>query len=307
MTLTSGATTRPATDVVVGCDGSVGSDGALDWAAQEARARGAGLRIVTATLAAELPFVAAGEATSGATRRERSHAAGHVVAQARRRAEAVLDPARIETTTIWGHPAGVLVDVSREAGLVVVGHPERGRAREYLTGSVAFAVAAHATCDVAVVPRGELVLPGPRVPVIVGVDGSAHGDRAAHAAASVAERSGAPLVLVRAWQLPSLTGAWRSEAEAPARPDEREIREDSAHRSTEHSAAAVRRAFPDVGVTVRLVEKHPVLALLDAAEGAGLVVVGSRGLGGFARLLLGSVSRAVIHHAQTPVLVVRSL
>lgn len=307
MTLTSGSTPRPATDVVVGCDGSVGSDGALDWAAQEARARRAGLRIVTATLAAALPFAADAEESSGVRQTERSHAAGRIVAEARRRAEGVLDPARIETTTVWGHPAGVLVDVSREAGLVVVGHPERGRAREYLTGSVAFAVAAHAKCDVAVVPRGELVLPGPRVPVIVGVDGSANGERAAHAAASVAERSGAPLELVRAWQLPSLTGASRPEAEAPARPDEREICEGSAHRSAEQSATAVRQAFPDVGVTVRLVEKHPVLALLDAAEGAGLVVVGSRGLGGFARLLLGSVSRAVIHHAHTPVLVVRSL
>jgi nucleotide-binding universal stress UspA family protein len=145
------------------------------------------------------------------------------------------------------------------------------------------------------------------VPVVVGVDGSAHGDRAARAAASVAERSGAPLVLVRAWQLPSLTGASRPEAEASAPPDEREGCERGAQQSAEHSATAVRQAFAGVDVTVRLVEKHPVLALLDAADGAGLVVVGSRGLGGFARLLLGSVSRAVIHHAQTTVLVVRSL
>jgi nucleotide-binding universal stress UspA family protein len=227
------------------------------------------------------------------------------VADGRLIAEKVLDGARVATTTIWGHPAGALVDKSRDACLVVVGHPERGTTREYVTGSVAFAVAAHSTCDVAVVPDRDLVVAGPERPVVAGIDGSRGAERAAHTAAHVASRWGAPLVLVRAWQLPSLTG-WSVPAPGTdLLPDEYTHYESAARRSAESTAAAIGAAFPHLAVRTRLIEAHPVVALLDAADQAGLLVVGTRGLGGFTRLLLGSVSRAVIHYAETPTLVVR--
>ena len=67
----------------------------------------------------------------------------------------------------------------------------------------------------------------------------------------------------------------------------------------------VREGFPDLEVTSEVVEDTPGLAIARAGEGAGLVVVGSRGRGGFAGMLLGSVSHTVIHHATSPVMVVR--
>ncbi|GAB3050197.1 universal stress protein [Intrasporangium mesophilum] len=295
---------KAATDIVVGFDGSPGAECAVDWAAQEADRRGVGLRVVTARVYVDLPFAGAG--VLAVPPRDPSASASGVVAEGRRRAEKVLDDARVATVTIWGQPAGALVDESHEASLVVVGHPERGKAREYITGSVAFAVAAHSNCDVAVVPPGDLVLPGPDRPVVVGADGSQAALRAALRAAEIASRWGAPLLVVRAWQLPSLTGWAGSAGGVAAEPDEIAFYESAARESVDSTAAAVQESFPDVTVQTRVVEAHPVVGLLDAAEHAGLLVVGTRGLGGFKRLLLGSVSRAVIHYAETPVIVVRT-
>jgi nucleotide-binding universal stress UspA family protein len=229
-----------------------------------------------------------------------------VVGEGRLRAEKVLDEARVATVIVWGQPAGALVDESRDASVVVVGHPERGKAREYVTGSVAFAVAAHSKCDVAVVPVGDLVTPGPDRPVVVGADGSSASLRAALRAAEIASRWHAPLEIVRAWQLPSLTGWAGPGRGGMVDADEIDFYDRSARESADSVAAAVRESFPDIVVRTNVVEAHPVVGLLDAAENAGLLVVGTRGLGGFKRLLLGSVSRAVIHYADTPVMIVRT-
>jgi nucleotide-binding universal stress UspA family protein len=300
---TGGSIMQATTDIIVGFDGSPGAECAVEWAAHEADRRRVRLRIVTAKLYVELPF--GGVGVGAVPPRDPSESANRVVADGRLRAEKVLGEGRVTPVTIWGHPAGALVDESRDASLVVVGHPERGKAREYVTGSVAFAVAAHAACDVAVVPQGDLVVPAPDRPVVVGTDGSPDGLGAARRAAEVASRWGAPLQMVRAWQLPSLTG-WTSAADGVnVLPDEITFYEKAARESVESTAAAVRESFPDVTVRTAVIEAHPVVALLDAAEQAGLLVVGTRGLGGFKRLLLGSVSRAVIHYAETPVLVVR--
>ena len=275
-----------APDIVVGFDGGASAECAVDWAAHEALQRKVGLRIVTATT-------------------DRSTSVDEILADGRLRAEKILDAASVAAAAVRGHPARALVEESREASLVVVGHPERRTAREYVTGSAAFAVAAHAWCDVAVIPHGDLVVPGPDHPVVVGIDGSNDAERAARRAARVAARCGAPLILVRAWQLPSLAGWPGPPAAADALFDEYTDLEKAASGPSESSAVAIRQAFPGVAVQTRLIAAHPVEALLDASTDAGLLVVGTHGHGRFHRLLLGSVSRAVIHHADTPVLVVR--
>jgi hypothetical protein len=63
--------------------------------------------------------------------------------------------------------------------------------------------------------------------------------------------------------------------------------------------------FPGIDVRTKLVHGHPAQALIDSSAGAELVVVGSRGRGGFAGMLLGSVSQAVLQHAACPVAVIR--
>ena len=96
-----------------------------------------------------------------------------------------------------------------------------------------------------------------------------------------------------------------TETLSPVLPDEIDYYEKTARDSVEATATAVRGEFPDVTVRTTIVEDHPVTVLLNEAEHAGLLVVGTRGLGGFKRVILGSVSRAVIHYAETPILVVR--
>ncbi len=293
---------KAATEVVVGFDGSLGAECALDWAAHEADRRGVGLRIVTATPYFELPFGGIGAGAGPPV--DNIEVAERVAGDGRLRAEKVLDASLIRSVSVRRSPAGGLVDASEDAALVVIGHPERGKVREFVTGSVAFAVTAHSRCDVAVVPRGDLSRPGPDTPVVVGVDGSRAAERAARRAAEVASECGAPMVLVRAWHVGS--GEWYGPAAGvDVLLDQLTYYEGAARQPTEATAAAVRASFPDVAVHTSVVQAQPVTALLDAAKDAGLLVVGTRGHGGFKRLLLGSVSRALVHYAETPVLVVR--
>ena len=294
---------KAGTDVVVGFDGTLTGECAVDWAAHDADRRGAALRIVTANPHVELPY--GGVGAGGVPPVDRMELAERVVAEGRRQAAKTLDESRISTVAASGHAAAALVRESQDASVVVVGHPTRGKAREYVTGSVAFAVAAHADCDVAVVPKGDLVLPGPDRPVVVGVDGASEGERAALRGAEVAARCGATLEIVQAWRLPSVTGWTGSPAGVDVLPDEIEYYEKAARDSVEAVAATVRQSHPNLVVRTKIVEDHPVTVLLGEAERAGLLVVGTRGLGGFKRIILGSVSRAVIHYAEVPVLVVR--
>ena len=245
------------TDIVVGFDGSTGATSAVDWAAHEADLRGVGLRVVTAEPWVPLSHGAPG---AGAVPPRGNHHADTIVAGGRLRAAQVLDDSRLESAVIPGYAPVALVRESGDAALVVVGHRQHGRAREYATGSVALAVAMHSRCDVVVVPPGETVLVGPDRPVVVGVDGSEGADRAARRAAQLASERGAVLILVQAW---------------------RGRRDD--------------RRGPGGGSD----------ALVDACSGAGLLVVGSRSLGGFRRMVLGSVGRAAVHRAKVPILVVR--
>jgi nucleotide-binding universal stress UspA family protein len=290
-----------ATRIVVGFDGSPGAECAVRWAATEAERRGVTLRIVTVDPYVDLSLGHAAVGVVSAV--NHTELAVRVAAIGRLHAERILPASQIDAVSVWGQPAAVLVRESTGAAVVAVGHPERGQAREYVTGSVAFAVTAHAACDVAVVPQGDLIMPGPTAPVVVGTDGSSQSMLAARRAAEVAGRSHAPLRIVQAWQFPSLPET--RVVTAADRPEERALYEKAAHESVEATKACVCQAFPDLAVQATLVGGHPVVALLHAAKDAGLLVVGTRGLGGFKRLVLGSVSRAVVHYAETPVLVVR--
>jgi nucleotide-binding universal stress UspA family protein len=132
--------------------------------------------------------------------------------------------------------------------------------------------------------------------VVVGVDGSLHSVVAAHWAAAEAARRGAELLLLAGChhlgRAPE-PGESYAETEARARVMLASVALDEADR------------FPEVQVRYEAVAELPVAALLAAQKEADLLVVGSRGLGGFRGLLLGSVSRAVAGEASGPVVVVR--
>jgi nucleotide-binding universal stress UspA family protein len=238
------------------------------------------------------------------------HGAERIAAEGHLRAAKVLDDSRVESAVIAGYAPAALVRESRGAALVVVGHPGRDRAREDATGSVAFAVATHSLCDVVVVPAGDTVGPGPDRPVVVGVDGSDGANRAARRAAQIASERGAILILVQAWhgrtdegRGPDGGSHGGSEATVPL--EAYTYFESAARHSVDETAAHLTDLHPALTDQRRVVEAPPVSALVDASEGAGLLVVGRRSLDGFRRMLLGSVSRATLRRADVPLLVVR--
>jgi nucleotide-binding universal stress UspA family protein len=137
------------------------------------------------------------------------------------------------------------------------------------------------------------------VKVVVGVDGSPGSDAALLWAADEASRRDESLLVVHAWTLPVVDA---TPFGAPT--VDLTLIEDSARKVLSDALDAARAAVPDLQVEGRTVRRSPATALLDAVGSDDLLVVGSRGRGGFAGLLLGSVSSQVAHHAHCPVVVV---
>jgi nucleotide-binding universal stress UspA family protein len=150
--------------------------------------------------------------------------------------------------------------------------------------------------------------PGPARPVVVGVDGWAASQAALEYAAGTAEIASAPLVVVRAWNDIARYSRWVSvDTRVVIDRDDLLNTEQKAAREDLHAAQDwVRTRYPDLTVTLVLVEGAPADSLLRVGAEAGLLVVGTRGHGALAALLLGSVSRAVVHRATRPVAVVRA-
>ncbi|TDC68573.1 universal stress protein [Actinomadura sp. GC306] len=273
--------------VVVGYDGSPASEAAVRWAAAAARLRGVPLTVAHAwdVYGAAGPLaipvgdlVAAAEQVVGEGADHARETAGEVRAVIGR-----------------GGPTPVLLEAAAEAELVVVGTRGRGGFAGLVLGSTAVELASHASAPVVVVrdrPAEETRSGGP---VVVGVDGSAASLEALALAFTEADLRGADLVAVTAWP---------AEPEIGTVPllDAGSLREFAAER-LDRLAEPLRDKYPGVRVRTEVVTGSPREVLLGAAEDARLIVVGSRGHGGFRGLLLGSVSHALLHHADAPVAV----
>ncbi len=277
--------------VVVGVDGSKASLEAVDVGVAEARLRKAPLELVHGfRMPMTPPLDGAPDVALPALREQ----AAQLLREAAGRARDTDPDLAVITRLHDGHPAHVLAAASRHAGLVVVGHRGRGGFAGLLAGSVAVQLASHATGPILVV-RGDRAWRRPG-PVVVGVDGSEAARLAAEFAIDAAALHRAPLVVLHAWY-PGV--AWppaHAQAGYPPPP-------------TVDIAAAELGDLPEKYPQVRIipeVRQHVSAseALIAASETARLVVVGSRGLGGFRGLLLGSVSQSLIHHAQSPVAVI---
>ena len=134
--------------------------------------------------------------------------------------------------------------------------------------------------------------------IVVGVDGSEASVRALGWAARQGGLTGATVEVVACWDWPSSYG-WGMPLPADYRPDA------DAEAALEQLVAGVRAAHPGVAFRTRVVEGHPARVLVDLSGGADLLVVGSRGHGEFAGMLLGSVSEHCVTNARCPVLVLR--
>ncbi|WP_028851380.1 universal stress protein [Thermocrispum municipale] len=195
-------------------------------------------------------------------------------------------------------PNVVLLEASVGAHALVIGAPEHSRIADMLVlGPLAPQLAAHARCPLVVVHgQQDEAAEGP---VVVGVDGSELSERAISVAFDEAATRGAPLTAVHAWP------GWYAEAIlAEPLPDwpplERIEQEILTDRLADWS-----KKYPSVTVRREVVQQSPGAALIESSKHAQLVVVGSRGRGGFGGLLLGSTSQKLIYHAASPVMVVR--
>jgi nucleotide-binding universal stress UspA family protein len=284
--------------VVAGVDGSAGSVTAAYWAAQEALHRHVPLRVVYAYLPAHM-YRSFGHPTRRAQPAMTLPSARHLLAGVADRIDHRYPELEIDTAVIEDLAADALVHESRTASLVVVGATGRGDLVARVTGSVATEVAARAHATVVVVrpPTGEAAA---GLPVVVGVDGSGTAAAALEYAFDVADARRVPLLAVHVRrELPD-----RDPAPGP-RWRYRELDADSeAHRLFTEQLATWREKYPEVAVDSRVVYGfHPAVSLSEASEGASLLVIGCRGHG-TGGPPLGSVSRALVHHAHCSVAIV---
>ncbi len=282
--------------VVVGVDGSEEALRAVDLAARLANERQRALRVVHAFIWPEM-HVPLGPAPGAPEDAGLAHDAERVVSAALVRARTAAPDLRVEGEVITGPAVPVLLAESRSAVMTVVGSRGLGGFTGLLVGSVAVALAAHSKRPV-VVARGELDRPGD---VLVGVDGSADSSAAIAFAFEEACAEGTGVIALLVFRFPA---SGEPGDMVPLVYSAEDLADEEAVVLAE-SVAGFRDRYPDVPLRSLIVRDRPGRALVHASERARLVVVGSRGRGGFTGLLLGSVSHAVLHHAGCPVAIVR--
>ena len=288
--------------VVVGIDGSANSDAALDWAVAEATRRSRPLHLFSAGVR----HVAGGEAIYNdveldavLTRAALSTAEAHLEAAAAH-VQVVAPDLAVTVQSAVDRAAGELVDLSARADTIVVGRSGHGPAVSAVLGSVAMQVVTHAECPVVVVHDPTDSATDARADargVVVGVDGSAVSELALGYAFEQASLRGVHLRVVHAWWTTVPSGLmWDIKAEQVT----------LEQLALSETLVGWSEKYPDVEVRPSLPLAAPVSALTEAGGRAELLVVGSRGRGGFLSLLLGSVSQGVLQHATCPVAVVRA-
>ncbi len=286
--------------IVVGVDGSAGAQQALAWALAEAAARACPLRAVLAYGFYGRPrevddLVPAADADG--LRKAASSVLAGAVERLPAQGRAALR-AELTTEVSADEPVDALLERVSADDILVVGARGLGPVRRLLLGSVGVHCVRHAHTPVVVVRRSFDGGTSRAHPVVAGVDGS---DESIHALSWAAEHArvrGLPLLVVRAWSLlpgpaPQLTDVLSASGQR-----DRDVAE---------FEAILDRVIPakqGAHVTLRVVDGQAAPVLLEAAADAELLVVGSRGMGGFNRLLLGSTSSACLVHSRSDVAVI---
>ena len=284
--------------IVVGIDCSEHSAVALRWAAREANLRKASSLVALMAWGYPEQFRGMGrfEPHHGAEDAERAMTefVDHTIA------ESGLQHACVTRRAVDGFATDVLLDAAQSADLLVVGARGHGALLGHRLGSVTGHCLEHAPCGVAVVRD-----PPPRAPtapsrIVVGYDGSDAAREALRWALDEGRLRHAFVHVVHAWSVP--IGGLHPFAVAAFDPA---VFEQAAMRALDAALeAADTTGLP--GPVGRIVPSAPAgRAILEAAKTADLVVTGSRGLGGFKHLLLGSVAHQVASHATCPVVVHR--
>jgi nucleotide-binding universal stress UspA family protein len=284
--------------ILVGVDGSPASDAAVTWATREAIRRLIPITLmhVVAPVVVGWPV---GQLYANMPEWQKDNAQ-HVIEHARKTLTASLGESEapgVHTEVVYASTVPTLIEASKEAWMIVAGSEGIGALGRQLLGSVSTALIQHAHCPVAVIRADEGTTADPKAPVLVGIDGSPASEAATALAFDEASRRGVDLLALHAWSdvgvFPVLGMDWRD-------------RESEGEEVLAERLAGWQEEYPDVHVRRLLVCDRPSRWLLEQSEHAQLVVVGSHGRGGFRGMLLGSVSSAMAHSANIPVIVVRT-
>jgi nucleotide-binding universal stress UspA family protein len=295
-------TTRP---VVVGTDGSPEANAAVELGAWESDRRGVPLRLVHG-YAVSMPYASMAIGLYPSDIGYPIEQGRAMLTEAVERVHAVYPRLTVDTAIATGSPAGALVEESRRAALVIVGSRGHGGFAGLLLGSVSAQLAAHSHSPLIVVrpsAEGEHNVTGapPHLPVVVGVDGLPDSEGALAFGFDEAALRGVPLVALYAWwMLP-----WTNLGPVDLRHYDLVEAGEEARRMLAEAVAGWSDKYPDVRVELRPShDMNPTLALLDASERAGLLVVSRHGGNALTRLVLGSVGDALVRQAPCPVAVV---
>ncbi|MGW3542260.1 universal stress protein [Nocardia niigatensis] len=288
--------------VVVGVDGSPGSELALHWAAEFALRRGRELQIVhgldlAATTVAG-PYAVITPAVIDSVRENGQR----LVRSAVQNVRAEYPDLRMAAYMSSDSAAAILIDHSERAYAVVLGATGNHGTLAHL-GSTLLAVTSHAAGSVIVVrpdPEADNTIHDSG-PVVVGIDGGPVSEPAIAAAFAEASERGADLVALHVWNDWS-AGMFAGDKSANM-PEDCEVTEESV---LAERLAGWQEKYPDVTVHRRLYFSAPAAQLREWSKHAQLLVVGNRGRGGFLGLLLGSTTHSLVQHAHCPVMVVHS-
>jgi nucleotide-binding universal stress UspA family protein len=286
--------------VVVGVDGSDASTGAVAYAANTAAKRRIPLHVVT-TYSMPAALFAEGMVPPQPVYDELEKECMPIIEKAVETARKIAPGLQVSHAVVEGNPSQVLIDYSREAKVIVLGSRGLGGIKGMVLGSVSAAVASHAYCPV-VVTREDTDDLEQSGPVVVGIDGSEISAKATEWAFAEASARGTTLVAVHTWMDPQVQAA--AAGIALTEEDWKQLEEQQLQTLSERLAGFSSR-YPDVTVERVVTRDRAVRALVEQADGAQLVVVGSHGRGGFTGMVLGSTSRALLQASPCPVMVVR--
>jgi nucleotide-binding universal stress UspA family protein len=285
------------TTVVVGTDGSSGAGEAMAWALEDAHRREVPLHVLTAWSPSRDPQETQWLSTMGSVSELRSTVADELTATVSSAIESANQhEVSITTRVAYGHPAKALIEESGPDRLLVVGSRGRGALSGLMLGSVSQACAQYARGPIVVVRGSTPTAANGRV--VVGVDGSAESLVGLQFAAADARRRAGPLQVVHVWQ--DTDHAAHGRLIPPGK---------SAKEQADQAWHDILRAAVSTAADIEIISKHVAgyapSVLVKESSGAALLVVGSRGLGGWAGLMLGSVSLHCITRSACPVAVVR--
>lgn len=288
--------------VVVAVDGSDASNNAVRWAANTANKRGVPLRLAASYTMPQFLY-AEGLVPPQELFDELQNETMKTIEAARNIAHEVAPDIKIGYTIVEGSPIDMLLEMSNDVTMIVMGSRGLGGLSGMVMGSVSAAVVSHAKCPVVVVREDSNVTEANKYgPVVVGVDGSDISRQATDFAFQEAQARGAKLVAVHTWMDMQVQASLAGLAAAQ---QEWNVIEDEQTRLLEERITPYLEQYPDVEVELVIARDRPVRALSDNAVDAQLLVVGSHGRGGFRGMMLGSTSRALLQSAPCPMVVVR--